>query len=67
MPASAEGPAAAFTLRSQAPSPWLAVAIVNRSDDWKPEMDTRDGTVHMISGGGHPASGAAADDGGPCV
>jgi hypothetical protein len=42
---------------------------VNRSDDWKPEMDTRDGTVHMIigGGGGHPASGAAADDGGPYV
>jgi len=32
------------------------------------EMDTRDGTVHMIiGGGGHPASGAAADDGGPYI
>jgi hypothetical protein len=30
------------------------------------EMDTRDGTVHMIiGGGGHPAPGAVADDGVP--
>jgi 3',5'-cyclic AMP phosphodiesterase CpdA len=36
-----------------------------RGDD-PAEMDTRDGTVHMIiGGGGHPASGAADGDGAP--
>ena len=53
-----------FPVRGVLPGSSLLTPAPRGSDP--AEMDTRDGTVHMIiGGGGHPDSGAAPDDGVP--
>ena len=53
-----------FPVRGVLPGSGLLTPAPRGSDP--AEMDTRDGTVHMIiGGGGHPASGTAGGEGGP--